>query len=153
MEQSKTEKASQLLREKEVFEKNKPIVDISTPAVVQTDSSLDISFFVRNRGTSNMEDVLVYLKAKKITNTSEVANTTWSFARLKTGDLNNFDFTVLNWQKDSILCYVDVRYKWPVMKFEGSEKKSFVCGYDKTAQKYDVRVLDDKDHRKFWGER
>jgi len=54
MQQSKTEKASQLLREKEIFERDKPIIDISTPTVVQTDSGLDISFFARNRGTSKI---------------------------------------------------------------------------------------------------
>jgi len=147
-----TEQKDNVLREKEIFEKNKPVVSILLKDVAVTDSSLEIFVVVDNEGLSNMEDVFIYLGTKRmVTSNPMYAEQFWDFPTFLTQKGKVLSFAIKGWQNSDFLCFIDVRYRWKIMNYDGSEKKSFICSYIKQSNKYRIAALDKYEHKKYWG--
>ncbi len=150
-EQASTEKKGQLWKEKEFLETNKPVIVITPLSLTQTDSGVQFYFSIKNRGPVSAERIAVYVRTKLRANRVEKGDTAWYFDELTPERPTNFSMTVPYSKGADILWYVDVKYKWPGVNYEGLQRASFIAYFQKNDINYKVRMLDDTKHRMYWG--
>ncbi len=151
-EQSRTERRTYSLKETEFLEKEKPVFEVKSLSMIQSDSGLNLTFAVNNEGRSRATEVIIYLRIKTLDNFALQFDTTWFFREFLPQKPIIFPIKFSNWKGSHIVWYVDVRFKWPAMNYESSNRRSFNADYQSNDNKFNVSVFDDTDHRKYWGE-